>query len=162
MMPIDAFPLPQVAHVAQTIQLSIAPVFMLAAIGAFLNVCAGRLARVVDRARALGPQVFVATGDEHDRMVLELRILDQRIRIINNALLASVVSATLVCLLIMLLFASELGGGILNRTIAILFISAVGALAAAFILFIREIMLAARSLRVEPHILLHTVDKTIP
>ena len=41
------------SDMARTIQLAIAPVFLLAGIGAFLNVIAGRLARVVDRARHL-------------------------------------------------------------------------------------------------------------
>ena len=41
--------LPGVATIAQTIALSLSPVFMLAGIGALLNVLAGRLSRVVDR-----------------------------------------------------------------------------------------------------------------
>src|SRR3546814_12542064 len=44
---------PAVTTIAQTIQLSLSPVFMLAGIGAILNVLVARLARVVDRARAL-------------------------------------------------------------------------------------------------------------
>lgn len=46
-------PLPAVSTIAQTIQLSLAPVFMLAGIGQLLNVLAGRLSRVIDRARQL-------------------------------------------------------------------------------------------------------------
>ena len=44
----DFISLPQVSQVAQTIQLAVAPVFLLAGIGAFLNVCASRLARTGD------------------------------------------------------------------------------------------------------------------
>ncbi len=44
-----------VVTVAQVIQLAVAPVFLLAGIGAFLNVCAGRLSRIVDRARTVEP-----------------------------------------------------------------------------------------------------------
>jgi hypothetical protein len=43
---------PGLAQLAQIIQLAVAPVFLLAGLGAFLNVCAGRLARIVDRMRA--------------------------------------------------------------------------------------------------------------
>ena len=46
---------PQVSEVAHTIQLAVAPIFLLAGVGAFLNVCAGRLSRIVDRARSLEP-----------------------------------------------------------------------------------------------------------
>jgi len=45
--------LPAISSIAQTIQLAIAPVFLLAGIGSILNVLAGRLARVVDRSRVL-------------------------------------------------------------------------------------------------------------
>ena len=58
----------QVSAIAQTIQLSLAPVFMLAAIGQILNVLAGRLARVIDRARILEQRVLVP---EQNRIYLE-------------------------------------------------------------------------------------------
>ena len=41
----------QVGFVADIIRTAVAPVFLLAGIGAFLNVCALRMARIVDRAR---------------------------------------------------------------------------------------------------------------
>ena len=47
-----------VLELAQIIQLSVAPVFLLAGIGAFPNVCAGRLSRIVDRARAIEPLIL--------------------------------------------------------------------------------------------------------
>src|SRR3546814_2005417 len=49
--------------IAQTIQLAVAPVFLLAGIGAFLNVCAGRLGRVIDRARVV--ERVVLRSEEH-------------------------------------------------------------------------------------------------
>ncbi len=49
-------PLP-VSTIAHLIQLAIAPVFLLAGIGAILNVLAQRLARVVDRARTLEAEI---------------------------------------------------------------------------------------------------------
>ena len=38
---------PDLRYLAQVIQLAVAPVFLLAGLGAFLNVCAGRLARII-------------------------------------------------------------------------------------------------------------------
>ena len=55
-----------VSTVAQVIQLAVAPVFLLAGIGAFLNVCAGRLSRIVDRARNIEPLLLASRGAEHD------------------------------------------------------------------------------------------------
>ena len=70
--------MPAVTTIAQTIQLSLAPVFMLAAIGQILNVLAGRLARVIDRARALESLLGEIDGDEAARRKWELKLLDER------------------------------------------------------------------------------------
>jgi len=43
----------QIDEIAHIIQLSIAPVFLLTGVGTLLNVLSGRLARIIDRARAL-------------------------------------------------------------------------------------------------------------
>ena len=72
-------PLPPVADVAHIIQLALAPVFLLTGVGAFLNVCTGRLARVVDRSRQLAARIVATRGMEHDLLLDEIRILDQRI-----------------------------------------------------------------------------------
>jgi len=54
-------------EVAHIVQLTLAPVFLLAGIGAFLNACTGRLARIVDRSRKLEPLILDSRGAEHDR-----------------------------------------------------------------------------------------------
>ena len=63
---------PDLRYLAQIIQLAIAPVFLLAGLGAFLNVCAGRLARIVDRIRVLEPRILASRGEEHDRLIEEV------------------------------------------------------------------------------------------
>ena len=62
MAPVLPPPSPELTHLAQIIQLAVAPVFLLAGLGAFLNVCAGRLARIVDRARRLEPRILDSRG----------------------------------------------------------------------------------------------------
>lgn len=151
--------LPHVAHVAQTIQLALAPVFLLTGVGAFLNLCAGRLARIIDRTRVVAPQVRSARGEEHDRLVREIRLLDQRIAVVNRAILMGVLSGGMTCLVVMLLFVAEMIAIDLGRVIGLLFILSMIALAAAFALFIREIHLAARTVHVEPEILRHQASE---
>ena len=56
-------PTPELTQLAQIIQLAVAPVFLLAGLGAFLNVCAGRLARIIDRSRQLEPRVLASRGE---------------------------------------------------------------------------------------------------
>lgn len=50
------------ADIAHVIQLSVAPVFLLAGIGSILGVMANRLARVVDRARILEGRMATTEG----------------------------------------------------------------------------------------------------
>ena len=87
---------PDLRYLAQIIQLAVAPVFLLAGLGAFLNVCAGRLARIVDRIRKLEPRILEARGEEHDRYIDEVRLLDRRSRIVSNAIFATVLAALLI------------------------------------------------------------------
>jgi hypothetical protein len=55
-------PSPELNHLAQIIGQVVAPVFLLAGVGAFLNVCTGRLARIVDRSRNLQPRLLASRG----------------------------------------------------------------------------------------------------
>ena len=113
--------LPGVTLVAQTIQLAVAPVFLLAGIGAFLNVCAGRLARVIDRARIVEEQVLRSMGADHDRLVRDINRLDQRMRVVNLSIGLSVASAVAVSLVVVLLFLAELLSINLGSAVALLF-----------------------------------------
>ena len=86
------------AMIAETIQLSVTPVFLLVATGSLLNVLTGRLSRVVDRSRALMERWAETEGAEHDRVVAELRAADRRMDVINNAIAAAVACGIVVCL----------------------------------------------------------------
>ena len=144
---------PAVSTIAQTIQLSLSPVFMLAGIGAFVNVLAGRLSRVVDRGRALEALHPRSHGPEHDRHVRELRVLDRRIRLINAGLLLAVLSAVTTCLVVTLLFVAELARLHIGRGVAVAFILAMGLLIAALAAFMIEVRVATHALRIRPELL---------
>ncbi|MBN8808202.1 MAG: DUF2721 domain-containing protein [Sphingomonas sp.] len=142
-----------VSTIAQTIQLSLAPVFMLTGIGALINVLAGRLSRVIDRARALEALHPRSTGPEHDRHVWELRLLDRRISIINAALLMAVSSAVMTCLVVAMLFIAELAALHIGPTVAVAFILAMTLLIAALISFIVEVRTSIHAIHVRAELL---------
>ena len=144
---------PAVSTIAQTIQLSLSPVFMLAGIAAFVNVLAGRLARVVDRGRAIEMLHPKSQGPEHVRHVRELRVLDLRIRLINAGLLLSVLSAVTTCLVVTLLFVAELASLHIGRGVAVTFILAMILLIAALAAFMIEVRVATHALRIHPDLL---------
>lgn len=144
--------------VAQVVQVAIAPVFLLAGIGAFLNVCVGRLARIVDRARSLEPKLYASRGPEHDRIIDELHILDRRIKIVNAAIFLSVSAAVLICVVVILLFAGGLLSLHVGTAIALLFIAAMTATALGFAVFLHETRIGTRAVRVRSAVLEHRVD----
>ena len=148
-----------VSEVAAIIQLAVAPVFLLAGIGAFLNVCASRLARIVDRARALEPQVLGARGAEHDRLQGELRILDRRVLLVSRAIWLSVLSAVLTCAVVVLLFAGSLLDAEFGTSIALLFIVTMVAIGLGFAVFLLETRVASQAVRIRHEVLEHEADR---
>ena len=149
---------PELTHLAQIIQLAVAPVFLLAGIGAFLNVCAGRLARIVDRTRVLEPRILSSRGSEHDRLVREVRLLDRRTRIVNTAIFTTVLAALIISAVVVLLFVAFLTGFQIGTAVALLFIAAMIFTALSFAIFLYETRLGTRSVRVRTHILEHEAD----
>ena len=150
---------PGLTQLAQIIQLAVAPVFLLAGLGAFLNVCAGRLARVVDRARKLEPRILESRGEEHDRLIGEVRLLDRRIRVVNAAIFTTVLSALLISAVVILLFMAFLTGYRFGTAIALLFIAAMACTGLGFAIFLHETRLGTRSVRIGSHILEHEADE---
>ena len=139
--------------IARTIQLAVAPVFLLAGIGAFMNVIAGRLNRVVDRARFLERLHPDSTGDEHARHVRELRLLDRRITLSSNAIFLCVASAITVCVVVTLLFVAEMASLNYGASVSILFVLSMALLATGLVLFLIETRVAVRGIRIRAELL---------
>jgi len=148
-----------VLQVAQIIQLAVAPVFLLAGVGAFLNVCAGRLARIVDRARELEPRLLSSRGAEHDRLLADIRVIDRRMALVSQAIFLSVLSALLICAVVVLLFAASLTGAHFGTAVALLFIASMVAIGAGFAIFLIETRLGSRSVRIRTDILEHEAEE---
>jgi hypothetical protein len=144
---------PAVTDIARTIQLAVAPVFLLAGIGGFMNVIAGRLNRVVDRARVLERLHPDSSGAEHDRHVWELRLLDKRITLASNAMFLCVASAVTVCIVVTLLFVAELANLNYGSSVAILFVLAMVLLATGLAMFLIETRVAVRGIRIREELL---------
>ena len=139
--------------IAETIQLSVTPVFLLVATGSLLNVFTGRLARVVDRSRALIALWGETEGQEHERVVAELRVVDRRIDVINNSIAAAVACGIVVCLLVALLFTQAVAGFDLGLAAAWVFAAAMLLLLVSLVLFLIEVRLAIRTIHVPMELL---------
>ena len=134
------------SDLAQLIQLSVAPVFLLTGIGAILSVMTQRLARVIDRTRHLEEK-----GRElplEDSMVAEeLRTLRLRMHTINRAVALCTYSALLVAAVIASLFLGALFGFHVAPLIAGAFVLAMLLMIGGLINFLAEVHIATRFMR---------------
>jgi uncharacterized protein DUF2721 len=137
-----------VFDITRVIQLAVAPVFLLSAIGTIVNALTGRLARAVDRRRIVEERVNDSDDEAAQlEMVVELKLLARRIVLVLWSIGFAVFSALLVCLLIGTAFVGAFTSLDLSRTVAILFLAAVVALTICLVLFMREVFLAALAVR---------------
>lgn len=135
-------------NIGQIIQLAIAPVFLLTGVGTNLTVLTNRLARIIDRSRALEEIVSMQGAEDlSPNMRIELDELYQRSHLINRAITLSSTCALLICLVIAALFLGDALDLHLDKVVAALFVSGVLALIGSFIYFLREIFVATKTLR---------------
>ena len=74
------------SDIGKTIQLAVAPVFLLTGIAAVLSVLSSRLGRITDRARILERRINAASEAQNDILQNEIASLWQRINIINKSI----------------------------------------------------------------------------
>ncbi len=148
--------------IVHLIQSAVAPVFLLSGVGVTLGVLTNRLARIVDRARTLEEQlesgmaaIGTAPGEPSAQTAARrnahensLRVLARRAHYINVAITLSTLSALLVAVVVILLFANAFLNSNLQVAIAVMFIASMVMLTGAFVAFLVEVRLATASLRI--------------
>lgn len=127
-----------VTSVAHLIQLSVAPVFLLAAVGALLNVFTGRLSRIIDKVEKLD-QYENATEHPFKDMKQRREFLTMRMKNTNLAILFCTTTGLLISLVIVTMFLSALLEFKSSIFISILFILAMLCLSVSLMLFLKEI-----------------------
>jgi hypothetical protein len=138
----------ETAQLAQGIQLSVAPVFLLTAVAALIGALAGRLARIIDRARWLEDRLEDNPSEEkasaHQR---ELRLLRMRGLLVNWAIGLLTLCAILTGITVFLLFLAEVSSQLKTlRMVPVAFLSGMAAFIAALLCFLREVTLSTRIL----------------
>jgi Protein of unknown function (DUF2721) len=134
--------------IARLIQTSVAPVFLLSGVAATLTVLTNRLARAVDRARTIEDRLKHPGDETEEHLLFDLGILARRARYLNAAISLCVISAVMVALVVVTLFANAFLEARLGVTIALLFVGALLVLTGAFVCFFIEVRLATTALRI--------------
>jgi hypothetical protein len=139
---------------SDSIQLAVAPVFLLTAVAGMIGALTQRLARVIDRARVIHKELA------HDDLSLsirlaykeELRSIATRGRFINVAMIFLVLCALMIGLTVLELFFAETTGGklILSSFVLYTFVAGIGSFILALISLLIEVLIASYSIRWKP------------
>lgn len=121
---------------SKAIQLSVSPVFLLAGIGALLNVLSTRLARVADHSRRLSESD--ARADDIDR-----KHCKRRMQHILRAIWLLTCATLLLSIVVSAMFMSVITQVNLTAIVAPLFITTMGMLMLASVSFLLEVRLAS-------------------
>jgi hypothetical protein len=127
-----------ISDIAHTIQLAIAPVFLLTALGTFLAVLSTRLARITDRTRVLENLASAQPGVHAE----ELALLRRRKKRVNLAITFGTTAALFVCVSIATAFIGTLIEADVSKIIAAFFICAMMGFTGLLLSFLSEIRLA--------------------
>ena len=136
-----------VTAVSHVIELAIAPVFLLSAIGAVLAVLTSRLSRIIDRARVLEAE---SEGAERRMTALlqdELAMLSQRAMLIHRSITLCISASVLVCATVVTLFLGAFVEVDVSLMVGLLFIGAMLGFLGALLTLMRELSVAVESLR---------------
>ena len=136
-----------VTDITRIIQLAVAPVFLLTAIGTILSALNNRLGRIVDRRRVLEDRLRGKDAQERaaeTEDVQELELLARRISLIYHAIVMAIVCALLICFLVACAFLGVFVTLDIARLIGTLFILAMFALIGSLWLLLKEVFIAVK------------------
>ncbi|MCB1930592.1 MAG: DUF2721 domain-containing protein [Rhodocyclaceae bacterium] len=142
-------PLININDVPQAIQLALGPVFLLTGIAGTLNVMAGRLARIIDRARLLTEQDLSSFRLDRKTVQQELACLEIRRKWASAAITSCTFAALLGCTVIVVLFLEAMLGVPLKWLAGMLFAGSTIALVVGLSFFLREVLRASQSIRIQ-------------
>jgi hypothetical protein len=126
------------AAIERTLQVAIAPAFILGGIMALLTLLNGRLQRLADRYREI--------LDGNQVPLQERRRLVRRARLTYRGITFAIIAACLLCVLVIVSFVEPLVGVTVGHHVALLLVVAMGFLTMALLCFLWEVLLSARSL----------------
>jgi hypothetical protein len=140
---------------SDSIQLAVAPVFLLTAVAGMIGALTHRLARVIDRSRVLHKELMDESLKQSIRESYnqELKNIATRGRFINVSMIFLVLCAIMIGLTILELFFAETSSGKLMVSAFVLytFVAGIGSFILALISLLIEVLIASYSIRWKPH-----------
>lgn len=138
-----------VSTISHLIEISVAPVFLLASVGALLGVFTNRLSRIIEKFESIDALLVSLGEHSHEmnkvaKLMQQRQLLEKRVANMNVSIFLCTTTGILVAFSIVTIFMSTFfifDGALL---IAVLFVAGMVALVSALLLFVREIILATQ------------------
>ena len=131
------------------LQVAIGPVILISGVGLLLLTMTNRFGRIIDRTRQLSIELRLARLPEPDLTLAQLDILHTRAHIVRGAIAAAAVSVLLAAVLIIVIFVGALFRLSFATAVVGLFASCLVSLIGSLVLFLRDVNLSLRALRLE-------------
>jgi hypothetical protein len=143
---------------SESIQLSVAPVFLLTAVAGMIGALTQRIARVIDRSRALQDAIHAEKDLDQQAYLknlhdVELMNLSHRANLVNISVALLVLCAIQIGLTILELFFAEtiMGKMSLSDYVLYTFIGGISCFILALMCLLWEVFIASYSVRMKPH-----------
>lgn len=136
-------------QITSTLQASVAPCLLISGFGFLLLTMTNRLGRGSDRVRLLINELAGAKEAERPFIKEQIRIIYERCRYLRSAIAMLVFGITLVAVNVLLLFLSLIFSINLNVIIEILFASSLVCVIVSLGLFLVDISLTLKTLKIE-------------
>jgi len=146
-----------VSALSESIQLAVAPVFLLTAVAGMIGALTHRLARVIDRSRVLQAELTRPDSNLSEKVrqlhEVELVNLARRGRCINISMILLVVCAILIGFTVLELFIADTSSGklLISSMVLYSFIGGIGSFILSLISLLTEVLIASYSIRWKPH-----------
>lgn len=147
-----------VSALSESIQLAVAPVFLLTAVAGMIGALTHRLARVIDRSRVLQAELTRSDKPSLPEKVIQLHKVElinlaRRGRCINLSMILLVVCAIFIGFTVLELFIGDTSSGklLISNMVLYSFIGGIGSFILALIALLTEVLIASYSIRWKPH-----------
>jgi hypothetical protein len=146
------------SYVSESIQLAVAPVFLLTAVAGMIGALTQRLSRVIDRSRALQYELTNEVAKNLSPKVKashqeELVNIAKRGKCINISMVLLVLCAIQIGITVLELFFGETTEGKfqISNYVFLTFVGGIGSFILALIALLWEVLIASYSIRWQPH-----------
>ena len=126
------------------IELSVTPVFLLVGISSFKAILVNRLTRIIERYRAISTKINRCGEENSDRIRFELKTMKARMQISLRSIELLTLGMVGTALVVILIFVATIAMIDLTPITMLLFLGVMLLIAAASLLFLREIQLATK------------------